>query len=189
MQFPNVYAHRKVAETASKGCDICYRPTTSVLLAEGPDGKDFFYVCVSHLKDRNFCSPIIDQAALDAKKQKELEEEVERVKKEYEEKKKKKDEEKKKKKEEEDKDKDEGSKDKNKNKDKDEDKKGKSDDIKPEESPTQTAAEEPRVFALHRTFYQQRVQKRRQMEMAKRNRERLQQPSNFPSVPKGLPGA
>jgi len=37
------------------------------------------------------------------------------------------------------------------------------------------------------TFYQQRLMKKRQLEIAKRNRERLQDPSFFPSVPKGLP--
>lgn len=31
-QFPNLYTHRKVAETSSKACDICYKPTTSVLI-------------------------------------------------------------------------------------------------------------------------------------------------------------
>ncbi|KEZ40917.1 hypothetical protein SAPIO_CDS7809 [Scedosporium apiospermum] len=165
-----------------------------ILLAKA----DFFYVCVAHLKDRNFCTPIIDQAAIDAKKKKELDEEVERVKKEYEERKKKKEEEKKKKEEEEkgkEKSKDDKGKEKEKDKDKDKDKESsegdkkndKSDDSKAG-SPTPTA-EEPRVFALHRTFYQQRVEKRRQMEIAKRNRERLQQPNYFPSVPKGLPGA
>ena len=39
MSFPNVYAHRKVADTAKRGCDICYRATSSVLLSEGSDAK------------------------------------------------------------------------------------------------------------------------------------------------------
>jgi hypothetical protein len=103
--FPNVWHHRKVADTASKPCDICYKPSTSVLVV--PDnkviiqqmnaidhvltcGQDFFFVCPSHLKDKAFCSPIIDEAALAAKKKKELEAEVERVKKEFEEKQKRK---------------------------------------------------------------------------------------------------
>ncbi len=72
-----------------------------------------------------------------------------------------------------------------------------------------TAEEEPRVFELkrprpqrhplfpkaetsvltnnHSTFYQQRINKKRQAEIAKRNRERIQDPSFFPSVPKNLP--
>jgi hypothetical protein len=48
--------------------------------------QDFFYVCPSHLKDTGFCTPVVDQAALEAKKKRELDEEVARVKKEYEEK-------------------------------------------------------------------------------------------------------
>ena len=51
--------------------------------------QDFFFVCPGHLKDRGFCSPIIDEAAVAAKKKKEMEAEVERVKQEFEEKQKK----------------------------------------------------------------------------------------------------
>ncbi len=32
MAFPNVYVHRKVAETKAKSCDICYKLSTSVLI-------------------------------------------------------------------------------------------------------------------------------------------------------------
>jgi hypothetical protein len=35
--FPNIYTHRKVAETSSKACDVCYKPSTSVLIT--PDKK------------------------------------------------------------------------------------------------------------------------------------------------------
>lgn len=35
--FPNIYTHRKVADTASKACDICYKPSTSVLVT--PENK------------------------------------------------------------------------------------------------------------------------------------------------------
>jgi hypothetical protein len=35
--FPNVYTHRKVADTASKACEICYKPSASVLVA--PENK------------------------------------------------------------------------------------------------------------------------------------------------------
>ncbi|WYZ43365.1 hypothetical protein EsH8_VI_001064 [Colletotrichum jinshuiense] len=187
MSFTNVYTHRKVAATAAKGCDVCYRATSSVLVA--PENKDFFYVCPSHLKDKNFCSPIIDKEAAEAKKKKELEEEVERVKKEYEEKQKKK-----KEKEKEEKDKAAG---KDKEKGKDDKKTGeekKDNDSKEADkddgatTPTPSTEEEPRVFALHKNFYAMRLEKKRQMEIAKRNRERLQQPNLFPSVPKGAPG-
>jgi hypothetical protein len=106
MAFQNIYTHRRVADTSSKACEICYKPSTSVLVA--PENKvnilpgsfcifvfltipqDFFYVCPAHLKDKGFCSAIIDEAAVAAKKKKEMEAEVERVKKEYEEKQRKK---------------------------------------------------------------------------------------------------
>ncbi|OWP03643.1 hypothetical protein B2J93_3264 [Marssonina coronariae] len=157
----NIYTHRKVADTAAKACEICYKPSTSVLVA--PENKDFFYVCPAHLKDKGFCNAIIDEVAVAAKKKKEMEAEVERVKQEFEEKKKKKLE-----------------RDMAKDKDKEKDK-GKSD---------KTAAafdEEPRVFALQKTFFQQRVDKKRNAEIAKRSRERLQNPNLFPQVPKGFP--
>lgn len=37
MPFPNIYTHRKVAEASAKACDICYKPSTSVLIT--PDKK------------------------------------------------------------------------------------------------------------------------------------------------------
>lgn len=37
MAFPNVYTHRKVAETKLKACDICYKLSSSVLIT--PDNK------------------------------------------------------------------------------------------------------------------------------------------------------
>ncbi len=52
--------------------------------------QDFFYVCPAHLKDKGFCSPIIDEAAVAAKKKREMEAEVQRIKQEFEEKQKKK---------------------------------------------------------------------------------------------------
>lgn len=49
--------------------------------------QDFFYVCLAHLQDRHFCSPIIDTEG-QAKRLKDdaMAEEIEKVKKEYEEK-------------------------------------------------------------------------------------------------------
>lgn len=56
---------------------------------------------------------------------------------------------------------------------------------KPEEA--LTPEEEPRVFALVKAFYQQRIDKKRNADIAKRNRERLQNPNLFPQVPKNFP--
>jgi hypothetical protein len=44
-----------------------------------------------------------------------------------------------------------------------------------------------RLTTRNRSFYQMRLDKLRNAEVAKRNRERLQNPANFPSVPKNLP--
>ncbi|KAI1421733.1 DUF1742-domain-containing protein [Xylaria sp. FL1777] len=186
MSLPNIWHHRKVADTSAKGCEICFKPSTSVLIT--PDKQDFFYVCLAHLKDRGFCSPIIDHDAVAAKKKKEMDEEVEKVKREYEEKQRKKKEKEAEKETEKDKEKEKKD-SKEKDDDKDEKKtdstsgdKGKSKDKSPPE-----VEEEPRVFALQRTFYQRRLDRKRQAEVAKRNRERLNNPNFFPSVPKDLP--
>jgi hypothetical protein len=49
--------------------------------------QDYFYICPVHLKDRGFCSPIVDEAEVAAKKKKEeMDHEIEKVKQEYEEK-------------------------------------------------------------------------------------------------------
>lgn len=45
----------------------------------------------------------------------------------------------------------------------------------------------PIILTLHRSFYQMRLDKLRNAEIAKRNRERLNDPKNFPSVPSGNP--
>ncbi|KAK3388751.1 VPS4-associated protein 1 [Sordaria brevicollis] len=186
--FPNLYTHRKVAENKSKSCDICYRLSTSVLIT--PDNKDFFYICPSHLKETSFCTPKIDTEAIEARKKKELEEEIERVKKEYEEKQKKKQEKGKEAEKEKGKDKkeDEKSKDKDEKKDEKDQEKSKDSRITSREgTKSPPVEEEPRTFELRPTFYQQRLLKKRQAEIAKRNRERLQDPTFFPSVPKNLP--
>ncbi len=77
--------------------------------------QDFFFVCPAHLKDRGFCSPIIDEAAVAAKKKAEMDAEIERVKQEFEEKqKKRKEKEKEKEKEKDDADKKDNKKDEEK---------------------------------------------------------------------------
>ncbi|KAK7948463.1 uncharacterized protein PG986_009349 [Apiospora aurea] len=186
MSLPNVWHHRKVADSSAKGCDLCYKPTTSVLVT--PDKQDHFYICAAHLKEVRFCKPIVDEAAIAANKQKEKDDEiVAQAKKEYDEK------QRKKKKAEKSDDKDSKDKDKTKDSTPEAEKK---DDPKPKDQNKAGAEktsqdEEPRVFELQRTFYQQRLTKKRQAEerkrqaeMSQRNRERLSNPSFFPAVPK-----
>ncbi|RYP57531.1 hypothetical protein DL769_009421 [Monosporascus sp. CRB-8-3] len=174
MSFPNVWHHRKVAETAAKACEICYRPSSSVLIT--PDNKDWFYVCPMHLKDTKFCTPIIDHEAIAARKKLEQDGEIARLKKEYEEKQRKK--------------KEKEAEKEGKNGEKGKDKKDVGDEKKDESKTGETGKkqeagappqdEEPKV-----AFYQQRLNKKRQVEMAKKMRERMKEPDFFPAVPKG----
>ncbi|EMG50055.1 SPBC32H8.01c UPF0589 protein C32H8.01c [Candida maltosa Xu316] len=57
--FPNKYHVKLVSSSDSKACIICYKPSTTVLLADG--NGDFFYVCPGHLLDEQFASPIHPQ--------------------------------------------------------------------------------------------------------------------------------
>ncbi|EXJ80194.1 hypothetical protein A1O1_08336 [Capronia coronata CBS 617.96] len=175
--FGNVYHLRTVAETSSKACYVCHKPTAKVLIT--PDNKDFFYICVSHLSDKSFASPVVDEEAEAAKRKKELmDREIEKIKQEYEEKQKKK-----------------KAKDNSKEKKKDDDDDGKAekerdDKIKAIEAganPNEkaSAGAVPRVYALHRNFYQMRVDRVRKMEQAKRTQQRMRDPTLFPAVPKG----
>ncbi|KAL4809042.1 VPS4-associated protein 1 [Aspergillus unguis] len=184
--LPNIWHLRRVADTAARACLICHKPSSSVLIT--PNNKDFFYVCQVHLKDRHFCSPVVDAEEVEKKKKAEsMVKEIEAVKKEYEEKqkKKKKDQKKEKEKEKEkddaeSKDKDKGDSGKKEEKERDE----KIDAIKKQNTTTSTD-DTPRIFELHKNFYQMRIDRLRNMEAAKRNRQRLQDPSFFPSVPSG----
>ncbi|KAH6639412.1 VPS4-associated protein 1 [Boeremia exigua] len=182
--FENTWYHRKVAENATKPCNICYKPTSSVLIT--PSNKDFFYVCIGHLSDRGFCQPDADEAAelAERKKKEEMDREVEKVKKEYEEKQKLKKEKRKAK----DKEKDKETKATEEEEDK-KDEKAKDDKIKELSKSGEASSSEAtaRIYHLNKSFYQMRLDKLRNAEIAKRNRERLQNPANFPSVPKNLP--
>ncbi|KAH8730127.1 VPS4-associated protein 1 [Phaeosphaeriaceae sp. PMI808] len=184
----NIWHLRRVADNASKACWICYKPTTSVLIT--PNNKDFFYICAGHLVDRGFCQPDADEAAaVEAKKKKEeLDAEVEKVKKEYEEKQRLKREKRKERAKEKDKTKEKDSQIKDEAEDK-QDEKAKDDKINElSKSKEQTQAEiSPRIYHLNKSFYQMRLDKLRNAEIAKRNRERLNNPANFPSVPSGNP--
>ncbi|KAJ5191026.1 Protein of unknown function DUF1742 [Penicillium cinerascens] len=185
MSLKNIYHLRRVADTSSKACLICYKPSTSVLIT--PDNKDFFYVCPAHLQDRHFCSPIINAEAEAARrKEEEMAKEIEQVKKEYEEKQKRKKEraakDDKEKKDDKDKSK-EDSKDKKdaESKDDEKDRDDKIDSIR--KAGESKADASPRVFALHKNFYQMRIDRLRNIEMAKRNQDRMKNPALFPSVP------
>ncbi|KAF4122037.1 Pfam:DUF1742 [Geosmithia morbida] len=170
--FPNVYTHRKVAESSAKACDVCYKPSSSVLIT--PDKKD-----------RYFCTPKVDEEAEKARRDRELAEETEKLKREYEEKqRKKKEKSEEDRKDDADKKEDDGKKDSGKKGD--ESTKPDKKSPKEKESP-EPEKEEPRVFELKSPFYQQRLQRKRQAEAAKRDRERVSQPNYFPSVPTDLP--
>ncbi|KAI5967405.1 hypothetical protein CANMA_003048 [Candida margitis] len=64
--FPNKYNARLVAQTDAKPCTICFKPATTVLLAE--NNLDFFYTCVQHLLDAQFASPIPSEEYTELKK-------------------------------------------------------------------------------------------------------------------------
>jgi hypothetical protein len=186
MSFPNNYHLRRVADTSSKPCFICYKPTSAVLIT--PDQKDFFYVCLGHLKDRGFAIPVLDPAEEAAKKRKEeLDREAEKLKKEYEEK------QKKKKKDKKDKDKDKDDKDKDNDKKAEDDAKGKekdqsdADDADKKDKTAESPAVDdiPRIYTLHKDFYQMRTQRLRNIQQAKATRDRLRNPNTFPAVPSG----
>ncbi|KAL8711634.1 MAG: hypothetical protein Q9220_004044 [cf. Caloplaca sp. 1 TL-2023] len=69
--------------TGSKGKRILSLGSKRLRLIE----QDHFYVCPGHLKDRGFCTPVVNEAEVAArKKTEELEKEIEIVKKEYEDK-------------------------------------------------------------------------------------------------------
>ncbi|KAM5435748.1 hypothetical protein MferCBS31731_006197 [Microsporum ferrugineum] len=176
---------RRVADTSAKSCLICYKPSTSVLVT--PDNKDFFYICPIHLKDKSFCSPLIDEEEVAAKKKKEeMDREIEKVKKEYEEKQRRKKEKEKEK--EKDGDKKEEKKKETDDKENNKDEKEKDEKIKyiqkAADSGNASTDDMPRIYALHKNFYQMRVDRLKAIEKSKRDRQRLQNPSTFPSVPK-----
>ena len=51
-----------------------------------PCSQDFFYVCKTHLKDKGFANPVVDEKAQAEKQKKEaMDREIEKIKKEYEE--------------------------------------------------------------------------------------------------------
>ncbi|KAF1810224.1 DUF1742-domain-containing protein [Eremomyces bilateralis CBS 781.70] len=183
--LPNLWHHRRVADSAAKACWICYKPSSSVLIT--PDSKDYFYICPGHLQDRNFSVPDATEAtaaaaaAEEKRKKEELEKEIAKVKAEYEERQKKRKEKSKKK----DSKKSDGKNSKAEEEEEKKDEKERDEKIKElsEEEKQKSSTEGPRIFTLQKNFYRMRVDRIRNAEMARKNAERLKNPSSFPSVP------
>lgn len=184
MTSKNLYHRRLVAESAAKSCWICYKPSSTVLIT--PESDDWFHICVGHLSDRSFATAKDADDLAKKKREAELEAEIEAVKKEYAEKIQKKLDKKKKK---------DGEKEKEKEAEKEKAaeealEKEQQDKIKQLENEksgkaAKTAIDGPRVFELSKQFYQMRLQKKRDAEIAKRTRERLRTPGALPSAPSG----
>ncbi|KAK4496292.1 hypothetical protein PRZ48_012272 [Zasmidium cellare] len=188
MASKNLYYRRLVAESGAKACWVCYRPSSTVLISD--DSADWFYVCPGHLNDTKFAIP--KDAEDNAKKQHDaaIEKEIEAVKKEFEEKMRKKLDRRKQKEYEKD-----GGKGKEKEKEKEEkeddkdeqDKVEKLKELEKKKEPEKAKVEGNRIFELHKNFFTMRIQKKRDAEQAKRTRDRLRNPTSFPSVPSGEP--
>lgn len=152
-----------------------------------PESDDWFHICPGHLTDRKFAIPKDEEDLAKKKREEELEKEIEAVKKEYEEKLRKKKEKRKEKEKEKDAEKDK-KKDEQKEDEKDEkEKEEKLKELEQKKEPAKAVVQGPRIFELHKNFYQMRLQKKRDTEIAKRNRDRLRAPGAFPSVPTGNP--
>jgi hypothetical protein len=153
-----------------------------------PESDDWFHICAGHLTDRKFAIPKDEEDLAKKKREEDLNKEVEALKKEYEEKLRKKAE----KREAKNKDKD-AEKDKKKEDEQKEDQKDakeqeeKLKELEKQKDPAKAAVVGPRIFELQKNFYQMRLQKKRDAEIAKRNRDRLRAPGAFPSVPTGNP--
>ncbi|KAJ6257188.1 hypothetical protein Dda_8074 [Drechslerella dactyloides] len=199
--FQNVYIHRKVAESSSKPCMICFKPSTSVLITS--------------------CQKVDEAAEAERKKKEEMDKELEKIKKEYEEKLKRKEE----KKQDKGKGKEKSTKDEDTEKVKIEAENAASASAKAAEAAAAPIASFSQ-YQLHRKgrsgeaapalvsflplpqdtrsrltdvvvvrtflgrssdFFNMRQQKYRDKQLAKRNMERLKNPLSFPAVPKGDP--
>ena len=191
MASKNIYYRRLVAEQSAKACWICYKPSSTVLVT--PEQDDWFHLCPGHLKDRKFAIPKDEEDLAEKKRKEELEKEIEAVKKEFEEKMRKKlarrkQKEYEKEEKEEEKKKEEKKKEATED-DKDEkDKEEKLKELEKKKEPAKAAVEGPRIFELHKNFYQMRLQKKRDADVARRNRERLRGSGGvggLPSVPAG----
>lgn len=181
MATKNLYHRRLTAESASKACWICYKPTCTVLITEAQD--DWFNVCPGHLQDTKFAIAKDAEDLEKRRREEAIEKEIAAVKKEYEEKLKLKDKKKKKDSKKED--------DEKREKENEEEKleKEQAEKLKAleDKKPTEKAkVDGPRIFELHKQFFNMRLQRKHNAQAAKRTQERLRNPSAFPSVPKDL---
>lgn len=182
LPFPNIFHLRRVADTSSRACTVCFKPTSAVLVSE--DGKaDFFYICDAHLTDPSFATPQLDPKVEEAKRRQEaMDVEIADLKKkwdEYQKKKAKK------------------SKDK-KDEDKDTKKAEKEEDSpltdlnsleSKKEEDQKLISTKPRVFVLNRDIYNMRLGHWRSAQRSKQTQKMLQNPMIFPKVPTGSLGA
>lgn len=182
LPFPNIYHLRRVAETSSRACTVCYKPTSAVLVSE--DGKaDFFYICDAHLSDPSFATPQLDPKIEEAKhRQEAMDAEIADLKKKWEEYQKKKAKE---------------SKDKKKDEDKDVKKTEREESPLKDLNSLESKKEEdqklistkPRVFVLNRDIYNMRLGHWRSAQRSKQAQKMLQNPTLFPKVPTGSIGS
>ena len=188
MATNNIYHRRLVAQSSAKACWICYKPSSTVLIT--PANDDWFHICPGHLTDRKFAIPQDEEDQVKKKRDAEIEKEIEAVKKEFEERMRKKLERRKQKQYEKDGKKDDKKEDKKKEDDENDEsdekaKEAKLKELEAKKEPEKAKVEGPRIFELQKSFCQMRMQKKRDLEAAKRTRERLRSPNTFPSVPTG----
>lgn len=180
--FQNIYHRRAVAPHAAKPCFVCYKSTTTVL--NQADSKDWFYTCAGHLNDRGFAIPQVDH---NAERKEALDREIERVKAEYEVKLKAKKEKEKAKAKGKDGEKSKKIKDDDEpaaEEEEEQDPEAKLKELQAQKDAQGKEPEGPRVFELHKSVYQMRVQKLRARLEAQHQMQRRRNPSFFPSVPK-----
>jgi hypothetical protein len=183
MSFPtkNLYYRRLVAESAAKACWLDFKPTSTVLIDES--GADWMYVCPGHLTDPKFATPKDGEDLAKKKKEEEIEKEIEALKTEFAEKMRRKLDRQHAK---------DGKDGKEKKKDDEEEKKKLEDEhelkvkeLQKKKEPEKAKVEGPRIFELHKSFFQMRQQRKIQAAAAKRQQERMRSADFFPSVPKG----
>lgn len=186
MTTKNLYHRRLVADSGAKACWICYKPSTTVLIT--PDQDDWFHICAGHLSDRKFAIPKDEEDLAEKKRKEELDKEIEAVKKEFKEKMRKKLARRKQKEYEKEGEKETKKAEKEKEEEdakEEKEKEAKLKELEGKKEPAKAVVEGPRVFELHKNFFGMRMQKKREGEQAKRNRERLKGLGGFPSVPSG----